>query len=495
MTEEHRRQHRYFRKRRSGVLLHPTSLPTADGPLGEDAYRFTRFLADAGFTLWQMLPVNSIGGQYASPYQGTSVNAGNPWLINRNRLCREPWLDETFEEHNGMPALSLRGLISLARGRFAERATPTEQQAYLEFKQRHVWWLEDYALYCALKEHHDLAPWWCWPEALRRRDAAALASFTRSRASRLEDYYFEQFIFYRQWGDLKRYANQRGILLFGDLPILIAHDSVDVWANTHHFQLDPEGQPVAVAGVPPDYFSASGQRWGNPLYNWRTIAHQNFQWWVNRLRSQLTLFDIVRLDHFRGFVSLWEIPAGCNSAVEGRWQPVPGRALLNVLKREFGDLPIVAEDLGTISQEVLDLRDEFHLPGMKVLLFAFESDNNNPYLPHNHDLKSVVYTGTHDNNTALGWFSSLDDARQLRVLEYLQYPREAMPWPLINTALSSVCPTAILPMQDLLGLDGSHRMNTPGTTEGNWGWHFEWEWLSPYLIQKLRRLNEIYARI
>jgi 4-alpha-glucanotransferase len=495
MSDECGRLHQYFRKRRSGVLLHPTSLPGADGPLGEDAYRFIRFLADAGFTLWQMLPVNSIGGKYASPYQGTSVNAGNPWLINVGRLCREPWLEKTFPDDDALSALPIGEMISLARTRFADLASMPEQQAYLEFKETHGWWLEDYALYTVLKEHHDLAPWWSWPEPLRRRDHGALASFTSLHASRIEDYRFEQFIFHRQWSDLKHYANEHGILLFGDMPILIAHDSVDVWVNTDNFKLDAAGQPEAVAGVPPDYFSASGQRWGNPLYNWHNLAEHNFQWWVSRLHSQLTFFDIVRLDHFRGFVSLWEIPAGCETAVDGRWEPVPGRELLQALRHEFGDLPIVAEDLGTISQEVLDLRDEFHLPGMKVLLFAFESDNSNPYLPHHHDLKSVVYTGTHDNNTALGWFHGLDDTRQQQVLEYLQYPLESMPWPLVTTALSSVCPTAILPMQDLLGLDGSHRMNTPGTTEGNWHWCFQWEWIAPDLTHKLRHLNELYARI
>lgn len=495
MIHDHGRLHRYFRQRCSGVLLHPSSLPAGDGPLGDGAYRFIRFLADSGFTLWQMLPVNSISDRYASPYQGTSVNAGNPWLISINRLCREPWLEKKFANDNAISELSLGELIGLARTRFSEYADIPEQQAYLEFKDNHGWWLEDYALYSTLKVHHNLTPWWRWPEALRRRETTALASFSRLHSSRMENYRFEQFIFYRQWNDLKRYASDCGILLFGDMPILIAHDSVDVWVNTDNFKLDGEGQPTVVAGVPPDYFSASGQRWGNPLYNWRNIADQGFQWWINRLRSQLKLFDIVRLDHFRGFVSLWEIPASCKTAVDGEWQPVPGRELLQALQREFGDLPIVAEDLGTISQEVLDLRDEFHLPGMKVLMFAFESDNNNPYLPHNHDLNSVVYTGTHDNNTTLGWFHGLDDSAQHRVLEYLQYPREPMPWPLINTALSSVCPAAVLPMQDLLGLEGSHRMNTPGTTVGNWHWRFQWEWIDPELTQKLRRLNEIYGRI
>ena len=486
--------HRYFQKRSSGVLLHPTSLPGSGGPLGEEAFRFVQFLTDAGFSLWQMLPVNSIGARFASPYQGTSVHAGNPWLINFDRLQREPWLDNGFPGA-GAATLPPARLISAARGRFEEYAAVSEHQAYHEFRETHAWWLEDYALFSALKNEFAQAPWWQWPGALRHRETAALASFAGTHRQELEDFHFEQFIFQRQWHDLKRYANEHGILLFGDMPILIAHDSVDVWVNTRYFQLDARGQPLVVAGVPPDYFSAVGQRWGNPLYDWSEIARDGFRWWIERLRSQLTLFDIVRLDHFRGFVSLWEIPAACETAVDGHWQPVPGRALLQALEQEFGVLPIVAEDLGTISQEVLDLRDDFHLPGMKVLLFAFESDNGNPYLPHNHDLRSVVYTGTHDNDTALGWYYSLDDDRRQRVLEYLQYPRESMPWPLISTALASVCPAAVLPMQDLLGLDGSHRMNTPGTTENNWRWRFDWEWIAPDLAPRLRHLNEIYARI
>ena len=495
MSEEHLHFHKFFRKRRSGVLLHPTSLPNADGALGEDAYRFIRFLAEAGFTIWQMLPVNSISGRNASPYQGTSVHAGNPWLICIDKLCQESWFKDSSREMDEVRLLPLMELIRFARTCFDTHAPLTERQSYLEFKQTYAWWLEDYGLFSAIKDHCNSDPWWLWPDELRRRENKALDSFKITNASQIEDYLFEQFIFFRQWNELKQYANERGILLFGDLPILIAHDSVDVWTSTDYFQLDQEGQPVAVAGVPPDYFSATGQRWGNPLYNWQAMAADKYHWWVARLRTQLSLFDIVRLDHFRGFVSLWEIPASCKTAMEGHWQPVPGRDLLHALTQEFGDLPIVAEDLGTISQDVLDLRDEFGLPGMKVLLFAFDSDANNPYLPHNHDLQSVVYTGTHDNNTTLGWFYNLDDTAQQRVLEYLQYPQEAMPWPLVITALRSVCPTAILPMQDILGLEGSHRMNTPGTTEGNWHWRFDWEWIAPDLPQKLRRLNEIYARI
>lgn len=495
MSEEHLHFHKFFRKRRSGILLHPTSLPNADGALGEDAYRFIRFLTEAGFTIWQMLPVNSISGRYASPYQGTSVHAGNPWLICIDKLSNEPWFQSSLHEHEEVKSLPLMELIRLAKIRFDASASTSEHHSYLEFKDRYAWWLEDYALYSAIKEHHNRDPWWLWPDELRSREKEVLNSFKKSNSSQIEDHMFEQFIFFRQWNEFKRYANENGVLLFGDLPILIAHDSVDVWINADYFQLDHEGHPTIVAGVPPDYFSVTGQRWGNPLYNWENIAADNYQWWVARLRTQLSLFDIVRLDHFRGFVSLWEIPASCKTATEGHWQPVPGRELLNVLKQEFGDLPIVAEDLGTISQDVLDLRDDFGLPGMKVLLFAFDSDASNPYLPHNHDLRSVVYTGTHDNNTTLGWFYNLDETAQQRILEYLQYPQEAMPWPLIFTALRSVCPTAILPMQDILGLDGSHRMNTPGTTEGNWHWRFDWEWIAPDLTKKLRRLNEMYARI
>ena len=483
-----------FQKRRSGVLLHPSSFPGADtdGALGEEAYRFVRFLVDAGISVWQMLPVNSTG-KYESPYQGTSIHAGNVHLISISKLLESDWLSDEVIEKIKNSDMDLHGIIRLARTSFDENATDGEKEQYHQFKQQE--WLEDYALFCLIKSVHKQAPWWEWPEPLRNREETKLRSYTKKYASQLDDLVFEQFIFYEQWHALKHYANENGVLLFGDLPILIAHDSAGVWIKKDYFQLDASGQPTAVAGVPPDYFSKTGQRWGNPLYNWEKLAEDGYQWWINRLRTQLELFDLVRLDHFRGFVSLWEIPAQCETAIDGHWQPVPGREVFNTLEKEFGPLPIVAEDLGTIDQDVLDLRDDFGLPGMKVLMFAFDSEADNPYLPHQHNLKSVIYTGTHDNDTTLGWFNALTEQQQKRIIDYLGQPTDPMPWPLIHAALMSVCPMAVIPLQDLLGLDGEHRMNTPGTVEGNWLWQFQWDWLPDDLASRLRHLNTIYGRI
>lgn len=438
-----------------------------------------------------MLPVNATD-DYGSPYQGTSVHAGNSSFICLQDLINKGWLGSgTLADHRDSPIMSS---IAAARAGFTRLASEADQNHYQSFRKQHTYWLGDYALYAVIKAQQHHLPWWEWPDELRRRDPAALDSCRESCHSQYEDYCFEQYIFFRQWQELRRQAQQYNILLLGDMPIFIAHDSVDVWAHQECFQLDDKGLPVVVAGVPPDYFSATGQRWGNPLYNWKCMQDNGFQWWLRRLRTQMELFDLVRLDHFRGFVSTWTIPAHCETAIDGSWIKVPGQALFEVIRQEYRELPFIAEDLGTITKEVLQLRDAFNLPGMKVLLFAFDSDAHNPYLPHNHEPNSVVYTGTHDNNTSLGWFYNLDDSSRQKVMEYLQFPRDAMPWPLIHAALQSVCHTCIIPMQDLLGLDGSHRMNTPGTTAGNWRWRFDWEWASSDLVGKLARLNKLYGR-
>jgi len=484
--------HNIFRRRRAGVLLHPTSLPgsVSDGALGADSLRFLDFLTEAGFSIWQMLPVHSTD-QSGSPYQGTSLHAGDPRLINRQRLQERGWLTGC----ENAAALNPADFFHAALTGFQHTAPAAEQEAYQVFVRAQSSWLDDYALYSVIKVRNFNMPWWQWPQPVRDRNPAALARFRVEQADALEACRFEQYVFFSQWQALLQAAHQRGVLLLGDMPILVAHDSVDVWAHPEYFKLDANGQPVVVAGVPPDYFSATGQRWGNPLYEWRRFAEQGYHWWVERIRAQLQLFDMVRVDHFRGFEALWEIDAHLPTAQHGRWQPVPGRELFNVLRTEFGELPLIAEDLGIISPAVEQLRDDFGLPGMKVLMFAFDSDERNPYLPHNHVPNSVVYTGTHDNDTTVGWYYGLTDAQRQRLLEYLQYPNEPMPWPLITTALQSVARTAILPMQDLLGLDSSHRMNVPGTNSGNWFWRFSWEWLSPDLPRKLRHLNKLYGRL
>lgn len=488
--------HPIFRQRRSGILLHPTSLPAAgvDGVMGDDAIRFLDFLAESGFSIWQMLPVTSTD-ETGSPYHGTSVHAGNPRLINLQRLAAKGWLQNADYHGANNQDARLMEMLHAARIGFQKSATEMDLAGYQAFRREHSHWLYNYSLYSVIKNQHDNKPWWQWPPELRNRDKSIMKRLRTENSELLEDYYFEQYIFFSQWQELQQAAHDRGILLLGDLPILVAHDSVDVWANPEYFKLDAEGHPVVVAGVPPDYFSATGQRWGNPLYEWQRFAEDGYSWWIERLRTQLRLFDMVRIDHFRGFIGLWEIDANCQTAEQGQWQPVPGREFFKLLQKEFGKLPLIAEDLGIISPEVEKLRDDYKLPGMKVLLFAFDSDEKNPYLPHNHTVNSVVYTGTHDNDTTVGWFYSLNDDQQTRVLDYLQNPVEPMPWPLIYTALQSVARTAILPMQDILALDGSHRMNTPGTTKGNWSWRFNWEWISPDLKYKLYHLNRLYGRI
>jgi 4-alpha-glucanotransferase len=332
------------------------------------------------------------------------------------------------------------------------------------------------------------------PEELRNRNFDAIDKLRKERAESLDIRRFGQFLFFKQWHDLKQYANQKGVSLFGDMPIFVAHDSADVWANPELFTLDDAGHATKVAGVPPDYFSETGQRWGNPLYDWEKHTKQDFLWWQQRVQSQLSLFDLIRIDHFRGFEACWEIPASCETAIDGQWVNAPGDALFAKLTNTFGELPLVAEDLGIITDEVTALREKYAMPGMKILQFAFGDDANNPYLPHNHTLDSVSYTGTHDNNTTLGWFEEIDKATIDRLYEYLGGSQETMPWILIRASLASVSQLSVIPMQDILALDAEHRMNVPGTTEGNWSWKFSWDMVDSNCALRLRNLNEMYGR-
>jgi 4-alpha-glucanotransferase len=445
-------------RRRTGFLLPLSSLlsKTGNGPLGAPAHEFLRFLADSGASVWQMLPVHppDAGG---SPYQSNSAHAGDPRLI-----CRS--------------------------------TAPADTAGLPEFRQAQSAWLDDFALYCALKQHFGMQPWWRWPAEFRDRVPKALGAFRRSHAAEITQHCSDQHQFFSQWHRLRKEAAKLGILLLGDMPLFVSHDSADVWANQKLFQLDKAGQPTVVAGVPPDYYSATGQRWGNPVFNWARHSAKGFGWWINRVRTELEMFDVIRIDHFRGLEAVWEIPAGAPTAESGKWRLVPGRELLRALHAAFSPLPFLAEDLGTITQPVIDLRREFNVPGMRVLQFAFDGGPTNPYLPHNHEPDSAVYTGTHDNNTTLGWFEALDTRTQKRVLEYLGFPRSAMPWPLVEAALASVCRLAVIPVQDLLALDAAHRINTPGTVTGNWQWTLPPEKLTPDLAAKMRHLNRIYGR-
>ncbi|MBK1649591.1 4-alpha-glucanotransferase [Rhabdochromatium marinum] len=488
-------------ERRAGLLLHLTSLPGSGpcGDLGWEAFNFVNFLADCGLSVWQMLPVGPPQGDL-SPYQSSSVHAGSPHLIGLDPLIKSGWLDQLPDnpgEAGAKPAALRQAYLG-----FRQVAGDADRAALATFIEAQAHWLEDYALFRAISEDRAL-PWWKWPKGLRERENRAMKQARTKLADALDYIRWEQFVFFSQWAALRDHANARGVKLFGDMPIFVAHDSAEVWARPHDFDLNPDGSTRVVAGVPPDYFSATGQRWGNPLYRWDQLQANGFQFWIERIRTQLRLFDLIRIDHFRGFEAYWEIPASEEFAINGRWITAPGDALFEQLAAEFGALPLVAEDLGVITDEVTALRKKYRMPGMKILQFAFDGGTDNPYLPFRHETDSVVYTGTHDNDTSLGWFRALSDAERWHLADYLGYPAaepagdpvgEPMPWPLIRSALASTANLAILPMQDVLALDGSARMNRPGTTSGNWTWRFDWTQVDPTLADRLRHLVSLYGR-
>lgn len=484
-----------FLRRRAGVLLHPTSLPGAggNGELGAEAYRFVDWLAQCGVSVWQTLPLGPTH-EDRSPYQCLSVHAGNFRLISLQQLVELGWLDDASLSADGDPDAQRRIRLIAAYNGFRRHAGEADRKAFKRFVKQHQHWLDDFALYQALRSAFNGAPWYEWPQPIRDRQAGAMDAERKRLASPIEQARFEQFLFFRQWQQLRRYANDRGVLLFGDIPIFVAHDSAEVWAHREWFSVDEEGHLQVVAGVPPDYFSATGQRWGNPLYRWDALQADGFHWWIERIRTQLELFDLFRIDHFRGFEAYWEIDAASETAVEGHWVTGPGDAFFKALQSAFVGLPLVAEDLGLITPEVTALRERFGLPGMVVLQFAFDGAADNPYLPHNHERLSVVYTGTHDNNTSLGWYQELSDEQRAYLYRYSGGSSDPMPWLLIRTALASVARIAVLPMQDVLGLDGAHRMNVPGVTEGNWGWRFEWEQLNEDDSRRFRELIALYGR-
>lgn len=479
-------------RRRAGLLLHLTSLPGAGpfGDLGWEAHNFVNFAADCGFTLWQMLPVGPPQGS-RSPYQTSSVHAGWAQLIGLDPLVQEGWLDAAPPAPYDA-ATKIRALRRAHAG-FKQRAGDAARHELEAFRAEQAYWLDDYVLYQAIHDERKL-PWWQWPKGLRGRESRALGQAHKRLADELDYLAWEQFAFFRQWRALHEHARERGVLLFGDMPIFVAHDSAEVWARPGDFDLTNTGETRSVAGVPPDYFSATGQRWGNPLYRWDRLAASDYKFWIDRMHTQLRLFDVVRIDHFRGFESFWEVPGEAETAIEGRWVPAGGDALFARLEQEFGRLPLVAEDLGVITDAVTALRKKYRMPGMKILQFAFDSGPDNPYLPFRHSRDAVVYTGTHDNDTTLGWYNSLPAEARRSVDDYLGLPGEDMPWPLVRTALGSRANLAVLPMQDVLALGGDHRMNTPGTADGNWVWRFTWEEVTPELPARLTRLVRLYGR-
>lgn len=447
--------------------------------------RFVDFLAACRISVWQLLPIGPVD-QTESPYHGFSLHAGRRRFISIERLIESGWLSPDQRDSGDWLRASLH--------EFDKHASPEDREALASFKQQNNHWLEDYALFQVIRSSKEGEGWWNWSPELRARQPDALDKICRDREETLEQYRFEQFLFFDQWHQLKAYAHVRGVELYGDLPIYPAHDSADVWANQDQFLLDEEGQPLYVAGVPPDAFSTSGQRWGNPVYDWDKMRADGFAWWWERIRTNLDLFDCLRIDHFRGLEASWYIPASSPTAEEGEWHPVPGYELLSTLRTEHPSLPFIAEDLGLITAEVECLRDEFELPGMRVLQFAFEGDGTNPHLPHNHPVHCVTFTGTHDNNTTLGWYKGLDTRTRKHVRDYMGHPSERMPWPMIRMNLASVAGLAIMPMQDLLGLDEKARMNTPATTDGNWLWRFGWEDFGPELQDRVAAMVEMYSR-
>ena len=488
--------------RKSGILMHPTAIPGPGGigSLGKEARDFIDFLHSSNQTLWQVLPLGPTGYSN-SPYSCYSAFAGNPLLINLSLIVDEGDLHHRELAENFPPdRIDYEGvaehkfaLLRLAYGRFIASEDQGRKQEFWSFCDS-SFWLHDFALFMACKEHFRGKVWSQWPSELQRRNIDACCRYSEKLGTLVGEQKYMQWQFSRQWQSLKAYANDHGISVFGDMPIFVAYDSADVWCNQHFFQLDLQGKPHVVAGVPPDYFSKTGQRWGNPLYDWARMAEDNYNWWVSRLRGDLGLYDLVRIDHFRGFEAYWEIPAREKTAVKGQWVKGPGESFFRSVNNALGRLPLIAEDLGVITPEVESLRDLFGLPGMKILQFAFDSGADNPYLPHNYTTQSVVYTGTHDNDTTSGWFSKLPPKQQQRVCAYLRCNPEDIAWEMIRAALSSVSQYAILPMQDLLGLDTAARMNVPGVPGGNWGWRTSCKAFSADLSQRLGEMSRNYNR-
>ena len=491
--------------RASGVLLHPTSLPGphGSGDFGADARHFVDWLVAGGQTLWQILPLGGIGPGN-SPYMSTSAFAGNVLLIDLAELQQQGWLDAadlapavglTAERVDFAAVVPFR-MERLARAaeRFAGHGTPQQRQAYAEFVAGQRSWLDDYALFMALCEANDWRDWCDWAPALASRQPQALAAARAEHGGRVHFWQFCQWAFFRQWLALKAYANEQGVQIVGDVPIFIAHQSAEVWAHQALFELGPDGRPTVVAGVPPDFFSETGQRWGNPLYRWSEHAGDGYAWWVERVRRTFELVDYVRIDHFRGFAGYWEIPADEPTAVKGRWAPGPGEALFKAIARALGPLPIIAEDLGVITPDVDALRKEFGFPGMRILQFAFAGDASDRFLPHNHEPDTVVYTGTHDNDTVAGWWATATDHERHFARGYLATDGHDMPWTMIRAAMASVADTAVHPMQDVLALPSDCRMNHPGQGSGWWARRFQWSQVHPWHAGRLAELVRLYGR-
>lgn len=493
-------------QRASGILLHPTSLPGpfGAGDFGPGAYQFVDWLESAGQTYWQVLPLGKIGPGN-SPYMSSSAFAGNILLIDIAELASQGWLSpDDIVPHPGFRAdridydlLQTYHMERLRRAarRFFASEDKAMHNAYTDFCAEEHGWLDDYALFMAIAEHESWRDWNLWPEELAGREPDALRRAAQRLAGAVGFWKFCQWCFARQWKQLKSYANRHGVQIIGDVPIFVAYQSADVWAHQELFELDEHGRPTVVAGVPPDYFSKTGQLWGNPLYRWDAHEKTGFAWWIARLRHAFRQADLVRIDHFRGFVAYWEVSADAPNAMNGNWKDCPGEKLFDAFKAAFPQLPIIAEDLGLITPDVVQLREKFELPGMRILQFAFAEGEGNPYLPHNYQPNTVAYTGTHDNDTTLGWWSSASDHEKAFALQYLGSDGHAILWDMMRALSKSVANTVIFPMQDVLELSSDDRMNFPGQPTGNWEWRFSWDQVQPELTQALAKMSAEYGRV
>lgn len=516
--------------RLSGILLHPTSLPGTPGigTIGKNAYTFVDWLVSANQKLWQILPFGPTG--YGdSPYASFSTFAGNPLLIDLDMLKDSGFL--TAEQIAPPDYIKSEGyvdfgsvvwwkipVLKIAAEQFLEKADKSQSIAYEAFKNDNAVWLDNYSIFMSIKEFYDakaakedkFGAMWSnyWPRELAIHDESAVSKWHETHVKEAELHKVIQYFFFTQWYALKKYANEKGVKIIGDIPIFVASDSSDVWANQHLFQLDKNGRSTVVAGVPPDYFSATGQLWGNPLYDWDAMEKENYSWWLKRIQYVLKQVDFVRIDHFRGFEAYWAIPAGEDTAINGKWMPGPDHKLFNAIKKELGDIPIIAEDLGLITEGVINLRDDFQLPGMKVLQFAFDANEagkggfTNPFLPHMYDQNCVVYTGTHDNETMKGWLDNASDAEVKLVENYVtgakpigKYTKEDLCYGLINEAIASVASFAVIPMQDIFAISSEGRMNIPSTTGGiNWQWRMGKEHFDEAKAAWLKEISCLYGR-
>lgn len=500
-------------KKYTGILLHPTSFPGpyGIGELGKEAFEFIDFLEQSGLNTWQVLPLGHTGfGD--SPYQPFSAFAGQPLIISTDHLKELNLV--YYDDFNDMPGWNAEQvnygeliefktkLLKKAYARFIDDSiadnlshNPDNLKEYETFCKNNAFWLDDYSLFMAGKDYHNGMPWYMWEDNLKKPTKKQKEDWKNKLAKEIGYYKFLQFLFYTEWTRLKKYANDKGISIIGDIPIFMAWDSVDVWANQKLFLLDSDGYPTVVAGVPPDYFSATGQLWGNPLYNWKKHTETGYEWWLNRIKYQLTLADFIRIDHFRGFDQFWAIPYGEETAMNGKWIKAPGVNFFTQLEATLGyHLPIIAEDLGEIDESVADLRDKFGLPGMKILQFAFENPEENDFLPHNYVRNCVCYTGTHDNDTTLGWYKHAYESSKDKLRRYFSTDGNDICWILIRACFGSVANMAIVPLQDVLCLDSWARFNTPGVGEGNWAWRYKKEALTKELSARLYETCKMFGR-